>query len=211
MTHEYPYHLVARSNNKEWFYLSTKECWFIFEDLLQQINQRFHFQTHAFVLMNNHYHLIGSASENYPLCKVMEWLQRAANRIINNKAGRINHLFGGPYKGSLITSEVYYYHALKYLYRNPVRAGMVSLVEDYNFSTLRKTKVPLFAPNSGIDVLVPKDEKDFLLYLNKDYSETAYQTIKFAVSKTEFKLSSRVDKSTKQELKTVFLEYVSTL
>jgi hypothetical protein len=32
---------------------------------------------------------------------------------------------------------MYYQHALKYVYRNPVKAGLCSLVEEYEFSSLR--------------------------------------------------------------------------
>lgn len=171
ITDQFPYHVVARSNNKEWFYIPIAECWRVFEFLLVEVSLRFHFQTHAFVLINNHYHLIGTASEAFPIPKVMEWFQRSANRLINDRAGRINHVFGGPYKGSLITSENYFYHALRYVYQNPVRAGLVDRAESYSFSSLNSAKIPLVWPITGIECLIPKEQPEFLEYLNQRYSQ----------------------------------------
>ena len=160
-THEFPYHIVARSNNKEWFYLSQESCWKIFVQLLDEVGQRFFFKTHAFVLMRNHYHLVGSADERHPLYKVMEWFQRSATRRINTKARRINHLFGGPYRGSLIASESYYLQGIKYVYQNPVAAGLVTRVEEFPFSTISNIgsypQPKICRPPYGIDTYVKTD------------------------------------------------------
>ena len=201
ITHEFPYHISARSNNKEWFYLPIDQCWKIFSSLLVEVSIRFQFQTHAFVLMNNHYHLIGSAAEDFPLPKVMEWLQRSANRIINQKAGRINHLFGGPYKGSLIKSEGYYLHAIKYLYRNPVQSGLVCRVEDYPYSTLRGSPIPLVSPITGIASQISHERTEFLNFLNEDYSLSSLFAIRKAIGRSEFRLPKRLESQLAAELK----------
>ncbi|NCN40082.1 hypothetical protein GW916_02425 [bacterium] len=199
-THEFPYHIVARSNNKEWFYLPIDQSWEIFVDLLLKVNIRFSFQIHSFILMNNHYHLIGTTSENYHLWKVMEWFQRSANRTINDRAGRINHLFGGPYKASLIRNEDYYFHATKYLYRNPVEAKTVDRVEDYKYSSLRECRIPLVTPVTGIADLLPRDPTEFLNVLNESYPEEAYRAISNGLKKTEFKMPTRIRKPIAKQL-----------
>ncbi|MCB0392908.1 MAG: transposase [Bdellovibrionales bacterium] len=190
-THEYPYHITARSNNREWFYLPKHECWDVFSDLLTKISIRFHFQIHAFVLMDNHYHMIGTTSKHAPLSMVMEWFQRSANRIINDKAGRTNHLFGGPYKASLITSEVYYYHVLRYVYQNPLVVGLSRSCEEYSFSTLGNNSVPLSTPLTGIAALVPLDRTELLEYLNAQLKQDELNTIRKAIKRTKFQFPKK--------------------
>src|SRR5580704_8555974 len=101
-TWEYPYHLVSRSNNQAWFSIPIDQCWEIFCDKLNHISDVYDFKIHSFVLMSNHTHLIGTPSEEHYLGEVMNWLQSSVARTINRVSGQINHVFGGPYKPSLI-------------------------------------------------------------------------------------------------------------
>src|SRR5690606_5884677 len=90
---------------------------------------------HAFVLMANHYHLIAS----FPVLEigiVMRELLKTVAWRLNQETRTKGHLFGGPYRATLITSERHYADTIKYVYRNPVKAGVCNAVEDYPFSTL---------------------------------------------------------------------------
>lgn len=197
---EFPYHITARTNNKEWFSLSLDECWDIFSSLLQEITIKFHFKTHAFLLMSNHYHLIGTASVEHPLPRVMEWFQRSSSRKICQRANRINHLYGGPYRASLIHSDLYYYHAYKYVLRNPVEANLVERVENYKFNSLHNCLFPIFEPCYGLNCFLPKKKGDVLKWLNEAYSEEAKEQIKKSLQKKEFRFSKRLKKKTSMEL-----------
>jgi len=200
ITHEYPYHIVARSNNKEWFYLPINDCWEIFSFLLIKINLKFKFQIHSFILMNNHYHLIGTASEHFTLPQVMEWFQRSANRIINDKAKRVNHLFGGPYRATLINGEAQFYQVTKYLYRNPISAKLTSKVEDYPYTTIVPTNIPLSSPSTGIAAFLPKNYDQLLIYLNESYTCQEKEILDAAIKKSIFKVSSRISNELKDKL-----------
>jgi hypothetical protein len=85
--------------------------------------------------MNNHFHLIVSTPQGN-LDEIMNYFMRETSRYISAECGRINQIYGGPYYWSLIKSHHYYLHAYKYVYRNPVEAGLSSRVEEYKFSTL---------------------------------------------------------------------------
>ena len=199
-THLFPYHVVARSNNKERFSIPLDQCWRLFQETLLEANVRFHFQIHAFVLMSNHYHLICSCSKTHPVSKVMEWFQRSVNRKVHHKAGRINHLFGGPFDGTLIKSELYYYNALKYLYQNPVAAGMTNVCQNYKYSTLQKSKIPVSSPSTGIESMVPTSREEFENYINKIFLNETRQVVAKSFKKSEAKFPSRLDKNTCREL-----------
>ncbi|MBY0315262.1 MAG: transposase [Bdellovibrionales bacterium] len=191
LTHEFPYHIYARSNNKEWFYLPIDECWRIFSKKLNEASFKFKFQVHEFVLMNNHYHMVATASEQFPVPKVMEWLQRSVNREINDNAGRINHLFGGPYRASLIKSEASFFYALKYVLRNPVDAGVVSRVEDYSYSTLVSKNIARTSLITGISSLVPRCTEEWIRCLNEDESSELKIQISKSLKRTQFEIPQR--------------------
>jgi putative transposase len=134
-TDEFPYHITNRSNNKEFFYVKIDRLWEIFEDILIELINSYKIDVHAFVLMSNHYHLILNTNENN-LSAAMTYLHREVARKSNSYACRTNHFFGGRYRWCLIQNDLYYRNAIKYVYRNPIEAGLSSSAQDYKFSTL---------------------------------------------------------------------------
>jgi hypothetical protein len=130
---------------------------------------------HAFVLMPNHFHLIVTAA-GAPLPKAMQFFMIEATRRIHRKTGKCGHLFQGPHHRSLIQDPAYYRHALKYVLRNPVKAGLSARAEDWSFSSLQfvlgkarphfSISPPLLPLDIAIDEVV---ENRTLEWINKDY------------------------------------------
>ncbi|UYL07782.1 transposase [Bdellovibrio sp. SKB1291214] len=138
ITDEFPYHVTNRSNNRENFYLENPFLWPIFLECLHELKKQFHCEIHSFVLMSNHYHLILSTPRKN-LGEAMKYLHREVARKANKDTQRINHFFGGRYKWSVINREDYYWNCIKYVFRNPVRAGICEKVEGYLFSSLNNS------------------------------------------------------------------------
>jgi REP element-mobilizing transposase RayT len=186
---EFPYHVWARTTNKDWFELPMEEVWSIFADYLHFIWRAYDVRIHSFVLMNNHFHMIVSTPEAN-LNEAMNYLMREVSKRIGERVGRINQIFGGPYKWSLIKNGLYLHHAYKYIYRNPVDAGMITRVEEYPFSTLRGLlgldylHIPTYDP---FDLGRAPDVQ--IAWLNQPYEPEDRETIKKALSKKEFKFT----------------------
>ena len=190
-THIYPYHIVARSNNKDNFYLPKEEVWKVVTKILNQASVKFEFLLHAFVLMDNHYHLLASASEKYDLGEVMCWIQKSVSRNINSKTGRINHVFGGPYRPTLIKNEFYYANTLKYIFQNPVKAGLVKRPEEYVYSSLINQEIHICSPLSGIAAELPREKLSFYSWINIPYDQVVNELLKKALQRTNFKISKQ--------------------
>lgn len=179
-TDRFPYHLTARSNNKEWFYIPIDEVWKILLEILSRDVMRTQFRIHALVLMSNHLHLIASSADGN-IDIPMRYFLREVCRKINRQADRINHVFGGPYRWNVITNTSYFLHCLKYVYRNPVTAGICERVEDYPYSTLNAHHHPELLPfflypwKWSCDWLKWGDFKAVKDWLNTPYSPHIYQ------------------------------------
>jgi len=104
--------------------------------------QRMGWRVHAYVLMNNHYHLL--VETPLPnLVRGMTWFQTTCTVRYNARHRVSGHLFAGRYKALLIDSESegYFVTLLNYIHLNPVRAGLVRIsqggtVLDYPWSSL---------------------------------------------------------------------------
>ena len=102
----------------------------------------------------------------------------------------------------MITTSNYYYHALRYVYQNPLRAKIVSDVRDYKFSTLALSTIPITSVCNGLEEKIPKEKNEFLSYLNNKYSDEESKILQNAITKTKMSWSSQI----KRELKDVLID-----
>lgn len=192
-TNEHPYHIVARSNNRDWFDLPLDECFHVFTNIMLILKQRYKFSFHAFVLMDNHFHMILS-TELSNISQGMRYFMTETARGIRLKSHRTNHVYGGRYRPSLITSSIYYSHCIKYLYQNPVVANKVLRVEDYKWSTISSVGNKMIElieePTTGHNCLLPNSHEKILSWYNTPSEKILYNQISKAIRKSVFKMSS---------------------
>jgi REP element-mobilizing transposase RayT len=194
LTSEFPYHVMNRTNNRDWFVVSPNECWDIFCDFLFLVQRQYNLQIHLFILMSNHYHLLVSTPERNLSVAIGQW-QSLVAKTINTEAGRSNHLFGGQYKASVIEQESYFYMCYQYLLRNPVRAGMIKSGEIYPFSTIagevghNRLQVPIYQKLR--ESFISKDLISVLELGNQEMKEDHQEMVKRALMRTRFSLSSK--------------------
>jgi putative transposase len=202
--HNNPYHIVCRTNNKDFFRIPLPDIWQLLCEKLTQLHKECGFRVHSIVLMSNHYHLLASTSEPAFLSEVMFYLQNSISRSLNKKSQRINHSFGGRYKGSLITTPNYFYHATKYIYQNPVRAGLSLDVAAWPYSNLKcfldkDLSTSLWSPPSedifDIHRQYP-DKIELLKDLNHIYAFEQSESLRKATKKATFRVctSSKLKK-----------------
>ena len=136
LSHEFPIHITGRSNNRDHFPIPLEQVWDVLSDYLHIVRYGFGVQLVSFVLMPNHFHLIVRDPELH-LPQAMEFFMRETSKEIGRLSGRINKIWGCPYHSSVIKSAIYFLHAYKYVYRNPIKAKLVSSVFEYPFSSLQ--------------------------------------------------------------------------
>lgn len=191
----FPYHVYARSNNRESFYISTSDFWDILIEKAIIVSENYKTNFHTLVLMPNHFHIILS-TDLANLDEMMLYFQREISRSVNRVAGRINHVFGGPYKWSLIDNLLYFENATRYLYQNPVRAGLCEDVEGYPYSSFKPAYVkPLYVScvpkvfeNSRICRM---NHTDFNTWLNFQPKRIINEYIAKSLKRKRFQLSQK--------------------
>jgi putative transposase len=126
----FPYHVTARTADREYFEHPVEEVWKAFTQFLFLMSFSYGIRIHAFVLMSNHFHLLMTAPDNN-LNAALDYLIDHVNR--SPARPEIEKTF----QATIIRSRAYYKQAYKYVYRNPVEARLCEQVESYPFSTLR--------------------------------------------------------------------------
>jgi len=130
----YPHHIIQRGNNRQVIFVDTQD----FETmlaLLAESAQKFAVAVHAYVLMDNHFHLLATPSTAEALPLMMQAVGRSYVRYFNQRHGRSGTLWEGRYRSTLIETERYLLACMVYIDLNPVRAGMVVRPTDWRWSS----------------------------------------------------------------------------
>ena len=105
-----------------------------FLSLLGDLCERFEIDMFAYVLMQNHYHLL-LKTRRANLSRAMQWFGTSYTRHYNNKNSCRGHLFQGRYKSILVENDAYLTRLSYYIHRNPLRAGLVKRLIQYRWSS----------------------------------------------------------------------------
>ena len=108
----------------------------LFVTVLEEMSDRFTIKIHAWVLMDNHYHLL-IETPGANLSKSMQWFGVTFTKRYNVLHKRWGHLFQGRFKSILVQDDAYMFRLSCYIHRNPLRAGIVSSLADYEWSSYR--------------------------------------------------------------------------
>jgi REP element-mobilizing transposase RayT len=127
------YHVMSRGNEgRNIFFCDDDRQGFL--GAVCEISERFEIDIFAFVLMDNHYHLL-IRTRRANLSKAMQWLGVTYTRRFNNKHSRIGHLFQGRFKSIIVQNDIYLMQLSCYIHRNPLRAGAVNRLARYPWSS----------------------------------------------------------------------------
>ena len=129
------YHILSRGNERRNIFLGDDD-YKVFLSVLEEMSERFEVDIFAYVLMNNHYHLLIRTNQDN-LSKSMQWVGTTYTRRFNLKHFRSGHLFQGRFKSILVQNAAYLMQLSCYIHRNPLRAGLVKRLVDYRWSSYR--------------------------------------------------------------------------
>jgi putative transposase len=157
-----------------------------FIDTLYEKQRKNTFILHAFCLMDNHLHLMVSEGTE-DIAKVMKRITVSYVYYFNQKYGRIGHLFQDRFRSEIVEENGYVLALTRYIHQNPLKAGMVQTVGDYQWSSYHSyldtgvfgklietdTVLGLFSENRGVA------KKLFKQYMNGHIRRDDLDTVVF--------------------------------
>lgn len=123
----------GRRREKIFFQKSDHE---LFLSVLNDVNRLFGIEIHAYALLPNHYHiLIHTPRGNLSRC--MRHLNGVYTQKFNIKHKIDGSLFRGRYKSILVEKEEYLLELVRYIHRNPFKAGLEEKIGQYKWCSHR--------------------------------------------------------------------------
>lgn len=129
-----PQHIVQRGNNRLPCFLHDQDrCCYL--SCLADALTATGCQLHAYVLMDNHAHLLATPGDPGRVSKMMQRLGRRYVAGFNRRHGRAGTLWEGRFKSSPVESDRHVLTCYRYIGLNPIRAAMVATPEAFRWSS----------------------------------------------------------------------------
>jgi len=133
---EYPdawYHIMSRARRGQEAF-PAREDYHSFIDLLKDTAEMFNMRIAAYCLMTTNYHLLVQTPDAN-LSRCMRHINGVYTQRYNARNECDGTLFRGRYKSILIDADSYLLELVRYIHRNPLRAGIAGKVEDYPWTS----------------------------------------------------------------------------
>ena len=126
------YHIMVRGVNKEVIFKDDKDKE-LFIRLLYCYKVKLDCKIHAYCLMDNHVHILFEDNE-FLISDFMRNITSIYAGEFNKKYERVGHLFQDRFKSICVYNDNYLLRLIRYIHRNPEKAGICNS-EEYKWSS----------------------------------------------------------------------------
>ncbi|WP_287706938.1 MULTISPECIES: transposase [unclassified Microcystis] len=129
------YHIYNRGNNRQDIFFERENYLFFLRLVRKYLLETL--DVIAYCLMPNHYHLLIQLKKA-ELSAAMQAFSLSYTKAINRRYGRVGSLFQGRFQAILVNDTEYLLNLSRYIHCNPVKAGLVSQPQEWEFSSFRE-------------------------------------------------------------------------
>ncbi len=124
---------MNRGRRREEIFLSHNDN-DTFIKVLKEASDNWNLQVSAYCLMSNHYHLLVHTPDGN-LSRCMRHINGVYTQRFNRSHKTDGQLFRGRYKAVLIDADNHLLEVLRYIHKNPLRAGIAEKLGDFAWSS----------------------------------------------------------------------------
>ena len=175
-----PHHVLNRACRRSVLFAHAED-YRLFVSVLGEAKTRFAMRVLAYAVMPNHWHLILWPEEDLQLSRFMHWLtlthtQRWHTRHATTGTGP---LYQGRYKAIPVQSDEHLLTAIRYVERNPVRAGLVDAAQNWQWSSAWERCNDCGTPLLDVSPVAMPD--DWMSFVNEGQNQIHLGAVRDAV------------------------------
>lgn len=129
-----PHHVVQRGHNRQPVFWGDEDRQ-AYLDALREAASLQQVAVHAYVLMDDHVHLLLTPPSAEALSRMLQALGRRYVAAFNRRHGRTGTLWDGRYRATVIEIDPWLLTCARYIEQNPVRSGLVAQAADWRWSS----------------------------------------------------------------------------
>ena len=130
------YHIMTQGINKSYIFERTEDIKYYIKCMFK-LKDDYSLKIIAYCIMNNHAHLLIKTELIEELSKYMQRLNIKYSHYFNKKYNRVGYVFRDRYKSEGIYDEEHLYNCIRYIYDNPVKAGICKHASEYPYSNYK--------------------------------------------------------------------------
>lgn len=144
-----PHHVTHHGSGRQQIFFSDRD-YAVYRDTVFQYAERYSVRIWGYCLMDNHVHWIAVPERPESLARTFGRAASDYARYGNLVQGRTGHFWQARFYSCALDAN-HAWHALAYVERNPVRAGMVRYAADYRWSSAQ-ARLLGFDPEGRLDL-----------------------------------------------------------
>lgn len=166
-----PYlHVMTQGIEKSYIFVKEEDIKYYIK-IMYELKEEYNIKIIAYCIMNNHAHILVKINNIDNLSRYMQRLNTKYGKYFNKKYDRVGFVFRNRYKSEGIYSEEHLYNCIKYIYDNPVKAGICKDASEYQYSNYKKYNKK-FENNSYVFIETDEDmEKECKGFITKYIKE----------------------------------------
>lgn len=143
----YAYHVLNRAVGRQTIFKNAGD-YSAFIRVLAEAQERVPMRVLAYVVMPNHWHLVLWPKKDGELSEFMRWLTvtHAQRWHASHQTQGTGPLYQGRFKSFPIETDEHLLTVLRYVERNPLRAGLVRAAANWKWSSLGQTALAREGP-----------------------------------------------------------------
>jgi putative transposase len=173
----YCYHVLNRGNRRAEVYHSSDD-YAAFVALMRRACARIPMRLLGYCLMPNHFHLALWPAGDHDVSRWMQWLLIAHVHAYRQTHRSTGHVWQGRFKAFPIEEDQHLLIVLRYIERNPLRAGLVARAEEWPWSSLPTWGRPQLLP--FVDAGPVSRPSDWAAYVNQLETEAELARLRYS-------------------------------
>ena len=137
------FHVITQGINKSYIFDCPIDIKYYIKNMYD-LQEKYSVKIIAYCIMNNHAHILINCRIIKNLSEYMHNLNTRYGCYYNKKYKRVGYVFRDRYKAEGIYTERHLYGCIKYIYDNPVKAGICNTPEEYlysNYASMKKIEI----------------------------------------------------------------------
>ena len=174
----FPHHVIQRGNNRADIFFDEEDRRQYLR-LVKKYSEKWSTSMFAYCLMTNHCHILIRPSTESALYKMMQGVTLCYTQHVNRKYGRTGRLWESRYHSCIVNEEKYLWAVARYIEQNPVRAGIVSKAEDYDYSSARAHVKGTSDEVLGEELFTNDRRQDYIKLLRSGTPEEEKEAVRY--------------------------------
>lgn len=162
------FHIMTQGNNKNYIFNNPIDIKY-YISIMYKLIKEYNIKIIAYCIMNNHTHILIETNNLKDLSKYMQRLNMKYGKYYNSKYNKVGYVFRDRYKAQGIYSKEQLENCMKYIYNNPVKAGVCNHAHEYPYSnykyipTKTEKEYNFIDINEDVNLICQKVIKEFLI------------------------------------------------